>query len=59
MTPRGEAVTRAIRATVREIEEELEAEMGAERFAELKRGLAELNATAFVQRRGAPARRAG
>ncbi len=39
---------------MREIEEELERELGAERFAQLKRGLAELNGTAFVQGRGAP-----
>jgi DNA-binding MarR family transcriptional regulator len=53
LTPRGEAVVRTIRATVREIEEELERELGAERFAQLKRGLADLNATSLVHGRPA------
>lgn len=55
LTPRGEEAARAIRAIVATIEGELEGELGAECVAALKGLLAELNGTAFVRSRGAPA----
>ncbi len=49
LTARGDAAGRTMREAVVEIESELERDMGAESFGQLRRLLAELNATSFVR----------
>ena len=49
LTARGDAAGRTMREAVDEIETELERDMGAESFGQLRRLLAELNATSFVR----------
>jgi DNA-binding MarR family transcriptional regulator len=52
LTKRGEAVIRAIRASVRRVEREWEKELGRSRFAQLRRAL--LTIVASLGERGAP-----
>jgi len=48
LTPRGEALRRAIRRTVTKIEEELEAELGEASYAQLRALLVRLNETRTI-----------
>jgi DNA-binding MarR family transcriptional regulator len=52
LTKRGEAVIRAIRASVRRVEREWAKELGRSRFAQLRRAL--LTIVASLGERGAP-----